>query len=108
MNALAKIVGSKNERELKRLRKTVNKINALEPEFEALSDQALKEKTEEFKQRISKGETLEQILPEAFAALREGSKRAMGMRHFDVQLIGGMTLHNGKIAEMKTGEVKPW
>ena len=106
MNALAKIVGSKNERELKRLRKTVNKINALEPEFEALSDQALKEKTEEFKQRISKGETLEQILPEAFAALREGSKRAMGMRHFDVQLIGGMTLHNGKIAEMKTGEGK--
>lgn len=106
MKALAKVVGSKNERELKRLRKIVKTINALEPDFESLSDEALKAKTTEFKERISNGETLDKILPEAFAALREGSKRVMGMRHFDVQLIGGMTLHNGKIAEMKTGEGK--
>lgn len=106
MQVLAKVLGSKNERELKRLRKVVAKINALEPEFEGLDDAQLKEKTNEFKQRLKNGETLDDILPEAFAALREGSKRVMGMRHFDVQLIGGMTLHNGKIAEMKTGEGK--
>ncbi|GAA6133826.1 preprotein translocase subunit SecA [Oceaniserpentilla sp. 4NH20-0058] len=106
IKALAKVLGSKNERELKRLRKVVKKINELEPNFEGLTDQALKDKTEEFKQRINQGESLDQILPEAFAALREGSKRVMGMRHFDVQMIGGMTLNNGKIAEMKTGEGK--
>jgi preprotein translocase subunit SecA len=106
IQVLAKVLGSKNERELKRLRKTVEKINALEADFESLDDAQLKSKTDEFKQRLKKGETLEDILPEAFAALREGSKRVMGMRHFDVQLIGGMTLHNGKIAEMKTGEGK--
>lgn len=106
MQVLAKVLGSKNERELKRLRKVVDKINALEPDFESLSDEALKLKTAEFKERLQNGATLDSILPEAFAALREGSKRVMGMRHFDVQLIGGMTLNNGKIAEMKTGEGK--
>ena len=103
---LTKVLGSKNERELKRLRKIVARINALEPEMEALNDEALKGKTVEFRERLEKGETLDQILPEAFAALREASKRVMGMRHFDVQMIGGMTLHNGKIAEMRTGEGK--
>ncbi|MFY0641838.1 MAG: preprotein translocase subunit SecA [Bermanella sp.] len=106
MQVLAKVLGSKNERELKRLRKIVDKINALEPDFESLSDEQLKDKTNEFKQRLKQGETLDDILPEAFAAIREGSKRVMGMRPFDVQLIGGMTLNNGKIAEMKTGEGK--
>ena len=106
MQVLAKVLGSKNERELKRLRKIVDKINALEPDFESLSDVQLKDKTNEFKQRLKQGETLDDILPEAFAAIREGSKRVMGMRPFDVQLIGGMTLNNGKIAEMKTGEGK--
>ncbi len=106
MQLLTKVLGSKNERELKRLRKTVILINALESEMEALSDDALKAKTLEFRGRLDKGETLDQILPEAFAAIREGSKRVMNMRHFDVQLIGGMTLHNGKIAEMRTGEGK--
>jgi preprotein translocase subunit SecA len=106
MQVLAKVLGSKNERELKRLRKIVDKINALEPDFESLSDEQLKDKTNEFKQRLKQGETLDGILPEAFAAIREGSKRVMGMRPFDVQLIGGMTLNNGKIAEMKTGEGK--
>jgi len=103
---LTKVLGSKNERELKRLRKLVTRINALEPEMEALNDEGLKGKTQEFRTRLEQGETVEQILPEAFAALREASKRVMGMRHFDVQLIGGMTLHNGKIAEMRTGEGK--
>jgi preprotein translocase subunit SecA len=106
MQVLTKLLGSKNERELKRLRKVVAKINALEPDMESLSDDALKAKTQEFKTRLENGESLDQVLPEAFAALREGSKRVMGMRHFDVQLIGGMTLHNGKIAEMRTGEGK--
>ncbi|MEH6344984.1 MAG: preprotein translocase subunit SecA [Bermanella sp.] len=106
MQLLTKVLGSKNERELKRLRKTVLLINALESEMEALSDETLKAKTFEFRERLEKGETLDQILPEAFAAIREGSKRVMNMRHFDVQLIGGMTLHNGKIAEMRTGEGK--
>ena len=106
IQALAKILGSKNDRELKRLSKTVEKINAFEPEMESLDDAALKAKTFEYRERIEKGESVDSLLPEAFAALREGSKRAMGMRHFDVQLIGGMTLHNGKIAEMRTGEGK--
>ncbi|EAT11515.1 preprotein translocase subunit SecA [Bermanella marisrubri] len=106
VNVLTKILGSKNERELKRLRKTVQQINELEASFQALSDEDLSAKTQEFKDRLQKGETLDGILPEAFAALREASLRVMGMRHFDVQMIGGMSLHNGKIAEMKTGEGK--
>lgn len=101
-----KIFGSRNERLLKRLQKTVEVINALEPAMEALSDEALREKTNEFKQRLAEGATLEQILPEAFAVVREVSKRTLKMRHFDVQLIGGIVLHQGKIAEMRTGEGK--
>ncbi|WP_028887021.1 preprotein translocase subunit SecA [Teredinibacter turnerae] len=100
------VFGSKNDRELKRMGKLVRKINALEPEFEPLDDTQLKAKTTEFRERFNNGETLDQLLPEAFAAAREASKRAMGMRHFDVQLIGGITLHEGRIAEMKTGEGK--
>jgi preprotein translocase subunit SecA len=103
---MKKIVGSKNERELKRLQPAVDKINALEPEISALSDEALQGKTVEFRQRLEKGETLHDLLPEAFAVVREAAKRVLGMRHFDVQLIGGMVLHSGKIAEMKTGEGK--
>ncbi|WP_198245600.1 preprotein translocase subunit SecA [methane-oxidizing endosymbiont of Gigantopelta aegis] len=100
------VVGSRNDRLIKKKQKIVKKINALEPEFQALSDDALKAKTEEFKARLQQGETLDDILPEAFAAVREASVRVFGMRHFDVQLIGGMVLHDGKIAEMKTGEGK--
>ena len=103
---LKKLFGSKNEREVKRMLKTVVAINALEEQILALSDEQLKAKTEEFKARLAKGETLDQVLPEAFAVAREAGKRVMGMRHFDVQLIGGMTLHEGKIAEMRTGEGK--
>ena len=103
---LKKLFGSKNEREVKRMLKTVSAINALEEQMLALSDEQLKGKTGEFKARLAKGETLDQILPEAFAVAREAGKRVMGMRHFDVQLIGGMTLHEGKIAEMRTGEGK--
>lgn len=103
---LKKIFGSKNERELKNLRKLVEKINALAPQFEHLSDEEIKQKTEEFKQRVAQGESLDKLLPESFALVREGGKRAMAMRHFDVQLIGGMVLHQGKIAEMRTGEGK--
>ena len=100
------IFGTKNERELKRMRKIVDKINALEPTISALSDADLSAKTEEFKQRYNKGESLDKLLPEAFAVCREAAKRVMGMRHYDVQLIGGITLHEGKIAEMRTGEGK--
>ncbi len=103
---LTSIFGSRNERLLKEYRRTVAKINALEPTFEPLSDDQLRAKTEEFKQRVAKGESLDAILPEAFAVVREGSKRVFKMRHFDVQLLGGMALHNGKIAEMRTGEGK--
>ena len=103
---LKKLFGSKNEREVKRMLKTVAAINALEEQIVGLSDEQLKARTEEFKARLAKGETLDQILPEAFAVAREAGKRVMGMRHFDVQLIGGMTLHEGKIAEMRTGEGK--
>ncbi|ACV26118.1 preprotein translocase subunit SecA [Kangiella koreensis] len=106
MSFLNKIFGSRNERTLKKLRKTVDLINQLEPEMEALSDEQLKAKTTEYKERVEKGETLDQILPEAFATVREASKRALGLRHFDVQLIGGMVLHTGKVAEMRTGEGK--
>ncbi len=101
-----KIVGSKNERTLKRLQPDVERINALEPEITVLSDDQLRNKTFEFKERYAKGETLDELLPEAFAVCREASRRVLKMRHFDVQLIGGMVLHSGRIAEMKTGEGK--
>ena len=100
------VFGSKNDRELKRMRKTVVRINALEEEYKALDDAALKAKTEEFRQRLQDGEPLDKILPEAFAAVREAGDRTLGLRHFDVQMIGGMTLHEGHIAEMRTGEGK--
>ena len=104
--ALRKVFGSKNERELKRMRKLVATINQLEEQFASLSDEELKAKTEEYRKRLDSGETLDALLPEAFATVREASKRVMGMRHFDVQLIGGITLHEGRIAEMRTGEGK--
>ena len=103
---LTSIFGSRNERLLKQYRRTVAQINALEPAFEALDDTALKAKTADFRQRLAQGATLDDLLPEAFAAVREAGKRSLKMRHFDVQYIGGMTLHNGKIAEMGTGEGK--
>ena len=105
-NFLTKIFGSRNDRLLKQYRKTVTRINAMEPDYEKLSDEQLRAKTQEFKDRVAKGESLDSILPEAFAVVREGSKRIMKMRHFDVQLLGGMALHFGKIAEMRTGEGK--
>lgn len=100
------VFGSKNERELKRMNKVVVRINALEPDMQKLSDEQLKAKTIEFRERFQKGETLDQLLPEAFATVREAGRRVLGMRHFDVQMIGGMTLHEGRIAEMRTGEGK--
>ena len=103
---LKKIVGTKNDRELKRLDNYVREINALEPDTQKLSDDELKNKTQEFKNRLNQGESLEDILPETFAVVREVGKRTLNMRHFDVQLIGGVVLHEGKIAEMKTGEGK--
>lgn len=103
---LSAIFGSSNSRQLKRIKKIVNKINALESGYESLSDDQIRAKTTEFKERFDKGETLDSLLPEAFAIVREGSKRVMGMRHFDVQMIGGIVLHEGNIAEMKTGEGK--
>nr|MDQ2694217.1 preprotein translocase subunit SecA [Pseudomonadota bacterium] len=106
VNVLQKIFGSRNERVLKRLRKVVARINALEPSCQALTDEQLRAKTAEFKARAANGETLDALLPEAFAVVREAGRRALGMRHFDVQLIGGMVLHEGKIAEMRTGEGK--
>src|SRR5690554_2230456 len=101
-----KLVGSKNEREVKRMHKVVKTINALEEQMAALTDEQLQQKTPEFRQRLADGTSLNKLLPEAFATVREASKRVMGMRHFDVQLIGGMTLHAGRIAEMRTGEGK--
>src|SRR6476661_5834858 len=106
MSLLTQIFGSRNQRLLKQYQKTVREINALEPAIEALSDAELQAKTPQFKERIAKGEKLDDLLPEAFAVCREASKRVLKMRHFDVQLIGGMVLHNGKIAEMGTGEGK--
>ena len=103
---LKKIFGTKNDREIKALTKEVEKINALESEYEKLSDEELKNKTNIFKERLQNGETLDDILVEAFATVREASKRVLGLRHYDVQLIGGMVLHQGKITEMKTGEGK--
>jgi len=105
-NFLSKIFGSRNDRQLKKMQGTVAQINALEPEIQSLSDEELRGKTEEFRQRYSDGASLDDLLPEAFAVVREAGIRALGMRHFDVQLIGGMVLHQGKIAEMRTGEGK--
>ena len=103
---LTKIFGSRNDRMIKSYRKTVTRINALEPQFEQLTDEQLQAKTAEFKNRLAQGATLDDLLPEAFATVREASKRVMKMRHFDVQMIGGIALHSGKIAEMRTGEGK--
>jgi preprotein translocase subunit SecA len=105
-NLLTKVFGSKNERELKKIRPDVERINSLEPEIKAMSDQTLKAQTQLLKQRLHNGESLDSILPEAFATVREASVRTLKMRHFDVQMIGGIALHQGKIAEMKTGEGK--
>ena len=105
-NIAKKIFGSRNDRLLKQYRKIVIKINELEDSMRAASDADLQAKTAEFKQRWAKGTTLDELLPEAFAVCREASRRVLGMRHFDVQLIGGMVLHDGKIAEMRTGEGK--
>jgi preprotein translocase subunit SecA len=105
-NILSKVIGTQNEREVKRLRPLVAAINALEPTIQSLTDEQLQHKTVEFRERLANGETLDDLLVEAFAVVREGGKRVMNMRHYDVQLIGGMVLHSGKIAEMKTGEGK--
>ncbi len=105
-NILTKLFGSRNDRLLKQYRSTIKRINAMEVSLEGLSDEELRAKTDEFKSRVAAGSTLDELLPEAFGVVREGSKRAMKMRHFDVQLLGGMSLHNGKISEMGTGEGK--
>ncbi|MFZ2824483.1 preprotein translocase subunit SecA [Hydrogenophaga sp.] len=105
-NILTKIFGSRNDRLLKTYRKTVEHINGLEPQFEKFTDEELKAQTETFKRRVAEGASLESILPEAFAVVREASKRVMKMRHFDVQMVGGLALHHGKVAEMRTGEGK--
>ncbi|WP_438348865.1 preprotein translocase subunit SecA [Paenibacillus sp. FA6] len=106
LGLVKKIFGDTNERDVKRLMKTVELINQMEPEYVALSDEQLKAKTDQFRARLEKGESIDEILPEAFATVREASKRTLQMRHFDVQLVGGMALHEGRIAEMKTGEGK--
>jgi preprotein translocase subunit SecA len=105
-NVFKKIFGSRNERLIKQYMQKVRAINALEPAMEKLTDAELRAKTDEFRERLAKGETLDQLLPEAFAVVREGGRRALGMRHFDVQMVGGMVLHDGKISEMRTGEGK--
>lgn len=105
-NILSKVFGTANEREVKRLQPIVDQINAFEPAISALSDEQLQAKTNEFREQLSQGKTLDDILPEAFAAVREAAKRTIGQRHYDVQLMGGIVLHQGKIAEMKTGEGK--
>src|SRR3989338_1818074 len=101
-----RLFGSKNERELKKIFPIVPQINGLETGIQSLSDEGLRQKTAQFKERIARGEGMDSIHPEAFAVVREASRRSLAMRHFDVQLIGGIVLHNGKIAEMKTGEGK--
>ena len=106
LKLLSKVFGSRNERQLKRMSRVVTRINELEPDLEKLSDEELKSRTQEFRQRLQDGASLDDLLVEAFATVREASRRALGMRHFDVQLIGGMVLHDGKIAEMRTGEGK--
>ena len=105
-NILTRIFGSRNERLLKQYSQAVRQINALEPSIAALSDTELQAKTPAFRERLERGDELDTLLPEAFAVVREAGKRILQMRHFDVQLIGGMVLHNGKIAEMRTGEGK--
>ena len=106
VSLIRKLFGSRNDRLLKQYRKQVAQINALESKFEALSDDELRAKTTEFRQQIAEGKSLNSLLPEAFAVVREGAKRVFNMRHFDVQLLGSIALHNGKIAEMRTGEGK--
>ena len=106
MGIFSKIFSTYSEKEIKRIMPIVEKINSLEPEMQKLSDKELQAKTPEFKQRLANGQTLDDILPEAFAVVREASKRVLGLRHFDVQLMGGIILHQGRIAEMKTGEGK--
>ncbi|MGE0870239.1 MAG: preprotein translocase subunit SecA, partial [Kofleriaceae bacterium] len=106
MGFFQKIFGSKNQRELRKLQPTVERIHSLEPTMKAKSDAELKAMTADFKQRLDRGATLDDILPEAFATVREAGVRVLGMRHYDVQMIGGMVLHSGKIAEMRTGEGK--
>ena len=106
MSVFSKFFGDANQRYLKNVQPLVDEINKLEKEFERFSDDQLIVKTEEFKKRITQGETLDDLLPEAFAVVREAAKRTLNQRHFDVQLIGGIVLHEGKIAEMKTGEGK--
>ena len=106
MNIIKKIFGTSNTRTLKKMQRTVTAINGYEEQFAALSDAELKAKTDEFAKRAAEGESLDKILPEAFAAVREASKRTLKLRHFDVQMIGGMVLHQGNISEMRTGEGK--
>ena len=106
MGIIEKIFGTHSENELKRIYPIVDRIEALEPEMKALSDEELRGKTREFKERLKEGETLDDLLPEAYAAVREAAFRSLGMRHYRVQLIGGIILHQGRIAEMKTGEGK--
>jgi preprotein translocase subunit SecA len=106
MGIFQKIFGTYSEREVKKLEKIADKIEALDESMQRLSDEELRAKTDEFKERLAKGETLDDILPEAFAVCREASSRVLGMKHYRVQLIGGMVLHQGRIAEMKTGEGK--
>ena len=103
---IGSVIGTKNDRELKRMRQIVAKVNAQEEAVAALTDEQLRDKTAEFKSRFDEGASLDSLLPEAFAVCREASKRVLGMRHYDVQIIGGITLHEGKIAEMRTGEGK--
>ena len=103
---LTRLFGSRNERLLRQFQKSVARINAFEAQLEKLDDEALKAKTEEFKRRYADGTSLDDLLPEAFAVCREASRRVLGLRHYDVQLIGGMVLHSGRISEMRTGEGK--
>ena len=106
MSILEKIFGNYSEKEIKKIMPVVSKIESLEPDMVKLTDEELRAKTDEFKGRLANGETLDDILPEAYAVVREAAKRTLGMRHFDVQVIGGIVLHQGRIAEMKTGEGK--
>ena len=106
LNLAKQIFGSVNERKVRQLKGAVQRINALEPNYEALSDDALRNKTSEYRHRLARGAKIDDILPEAFATVREAAKRTLGMRHFDVQMMGGMILHSGKISEMRTGEGK--
>ena len=106
MDFIKKLFGNSNDREVKKIMGTVERINQFEPQMEGLSDEALRAKTEEFRLRLAGGETLDDMLPEAFAVVREAARRVIGMRHYDVQMVGGVVLHQGRIAEMKTGEGK--